>query len=219
MRRKGGSPTGFGLLRAVFSSQLCQLLTTMPSLENRNKHHQRYQKKGSQGVQSSKHNSIDLAATSAVAIVRKTGLGGWARTNFQGERHPAAAFPSFSKRMDGPDTPVLRRAHRARALCSRETLIPAGLPASTLVTASRSARLRKPPLPQGGLGKECTLGQKLHLSLRRKGGSPTGFGLLRAVFSSQLCQLLTTMPPLENRNKHHQRYQKKGSPGFQSSGT
>ena len=62
--------------------------------------------------------------------------------------------------------------------------------------------------------ERSALGRKLHLSLQRKGGSPTGFRLLRAVFSSQLCQLLTTMPPLENRNKHHQRYQKKDLRGF-----
>ena len=83
----------------------------------------------------------------------------------------------------------------ARALCSRETLIPAGpfrinigyrvslrLLAETSVAAVR------------GLGKECTLGRKLHLSLRREDGSSTGFRLLRTLFSSQLCQLLTTRP-------------------------
>merc|ERR1712060_847648 len=45
-----------------------------------------------------------------------------------------------------------------------------------------------------GLGEESTLGRKLHLSLRRKDGSSTGFRLLRTLFSSQLCQLLTTRP-------------------------
>ena len=49
----------------------------------------------------------------------------------------------------------------------------------------------------GGLGKECTLGQKLHLVLR-KGGSPTGFRLLRTLFLSQLCQLLTTRPHMKS---------------------
>ena len=75
LQRKGGSPTGFRLLRAVFSSQLCQLLTTMPSLENRTKHYQRYQKKDLKAFSRQKHNSIDLAATSAVAIVRNR--AGW----------------------------------------------------------------------------------------------------------------------------------------------
>ena len=102
LQRKGGSPTGFRLLRAVFSSQLCQLLTTIAFSREQKQTSPKVSKKGSQGVQSSKHNSIDLAATSAVAIVRKTGLGGWARTNLQCERLPAAALPSFSKRMDGP---------------------------------------------------------------------------------------------------------------------
>ena len=50
----------------------------------------------------------------------------------------------------------------------------------------------------GGLGKESTLGRKLHLSLRRKDGSSTGFRLLRTLFSSQLCQLLTTRPHMKS---------------------
>ena len=124
-------------------------------------------------------------------------LGTTLRMILHCERSSAAALHHSPKQMDGPDPPVLKGcsqalrfsprsrqkslfllARAARASCSRETLIPAGLPASTLVTASCSACLRKPPLPQGGLGKECTLGRKLHLSLQCKGGSPTGFRLL-----------------------------------------
>ena len=102
------------------------------------------------------------------------------------ERFSAAALHHSPKQMDGPDPPVLkgcsqalrflrglaknpsffRRAPRAPRVSVRPSS--PGPLAATSVTASRSAPLRKPPLLLGGLGKECTLGRKLHFSFTQR---------------------------------------------------
>ena len=132
-------------MRAVFSSQLCQLLTTRPSLENRTKHNK---KKGSHEAFCRQYTSLKRTCSNFRSCYRSnTGLGGWAKdkssrqhpllpgsihccpfvlqkecrdSSIGAERARARASPNF------PSLSVSARA-RARASCSRESLlVPAG---------------------------------------------------------------------------------------------
>ena len=77
---------------------------------------------------------------------------------------------------------------------SRESLLlPAGPPASTPVTALASLASGNLRCRRGPRGRVHTRAKIAFLVLR-KGSSSTGFRLWRTLFSTQLCQLLTTKP-------------------------
>ena len=182
---KGGSPTGFRLLRAVFSSQLCQLLTTMPPSRTETKHYQRYQKKDLSGfptaisIERSRRNLQQSPSF-------KTGSGGWAKDNHQGDW---ALSPLSQPKLCGMWSGVASPTSPARA--PRACLVFTGVPHLRRPCLQQHWLPRLTAFPCGNLCcrrrgpmERTALGQKLHLSLQRKGSSPTGFRLLRAVFSS-----------------------------------
>ena len=103
--------------------------------------------------------------------------------------------------------------------CSRESLISAGPACSnTCYRVSLRSLAETSVAAEGGLWKGVHSGKNCILVYNAKAVPPPVSGSCEPYFRPTL-SAADNHASLENRNKHHQRYQKKGSPGFQSSGT
>ena len=163
------------LARALFSSQLCQLLTTRPSLENRNKH---YQKKGSLKAFGQ---SIYITRTSCSnfhsCYRSNTGLGGWAKDK---SPRQSPLLPILSSKMNpralvgvtGPFRGLLAetlplsdfaRARRRASCCRAHRFLvgpsanDAGYRDSTALHCGNLRRRRRPREKSAHSGENCIL--------------------------------------------------------------
>ena len=159
LQYKGGSSTGFRLLRTIFLSQLCQLPTTRTLLRTETNITKGIKKRISRLFVV---NNITQSISQQLPQLQsfETGSGGWAKDDLHStvaRCHRQSKMKLVGVTNSVPWTPrrtssVCRFSarERARSSCSRESLISAAPAAATPVTASHCVPLRKPMLPQGG---------------------------------------------------------------------